>query len=136
MPYQLTLPLSKVQPVIDGHQSVMTLDWAEPYLSVFVDKERMMENERLIAEGHPEQCQSVLRGDIWELEITDAEQSYHLQLTFDDYGALRIDRDDLNYLAGSYHYHDLDDEWLFYRRMPYREKPLFFYFHIEKVQML
>lgn len=131
--YHLTLPAQKVMPILTGKQTVITLDWAEPYLSIFVDKERMALNEELIAQGRQNECQSVLRGDIWELDITDEANSYSVRLVFDDYGALRLDRDDIDYLAEEYAFHDLDDEWLIYHRLPYREKPLFFYFHIESV---
>lgn len=131
--YRIIIPKERVQGIISGEQRVLTLDWAEPYISLFIDKEQMAENERLIAEGRQDECRTVLRGDVWQLEFTDEAGSYSLQVVFDDYGVLRLDQQDIAYLATEYNYHALDEEWLLYRRLPYQEKPMFFYFHIEKL---
>lgn len=131
--YTLHFPKHKVLPIIRGEQTVMTLDWAEPYISMFLDKQIMEENERHLAEGNPSECKSVLRAGIWEILFTDEEQSYQLRVSFDDYGAMRLDKDDIAHLADEYDYHDMDDAWVLYRKLDYFKKPMFFYFHIDKV---
>ena len=71
--------------------------------------------------------------DIFAIHFYDRGGRYSLDVLLDYCGLACMCKEDIQMLGEKFGFHDYDDEWQQYAKLPAEERPWFFWFHVSEV---
>ena len=134
--YDLIMRKENAKAILSGEKTVEIRSFSDKYCKMFVDQKLVEENEKLRSEGREDECipfAECIRADVEVLHFRPYNNNWYLDVAIDEIGVCSMVKEDIEWLAQEFGYHELDEEYQQYENMPEDEVPAFFYLHIKKV---
>lgn len=134
--YDLIMRKDNAKAILDGSKTIEIRSFSDKYCRMFVDQKLIDKNEELRNAGKEDECipfAECIRGDIEVVHFRPYNNNWHLDAAIDEIGVCSMTKEDIEWLAQEFNYHEMDNEYQQYEHLPEDERPIFFYLHIKKV---
>lgn len=119
--------------IIEGRKTVEVRSFTDHYISRFLDKEVMKGNEKLKRKMDDPDWENEFK-DIWCIHFHDYNNSWYLDVAIETVGMCIVDSQDIERLMAEYPgFSDLLEDAKKNDALPNDERPMIFYFVIDKV---
>lgn len=128
--YDLIMRKGHALEIIAGKKSLEIRAFSDFYCKMFTDQALVDANEKLRKEGRDDECTGVCRTDVGFVHFHNYTNSWSLDVEIDEIGMALMVEDDNTWLADEFGFHDYDEEWQQYAKVPEDQVPMFFWLHI------
>jgi hypothetical protein len=126
--YDFLMKKENALDIISGKKKIEVRSFSPYYYKLLVDREQEMKNKE-----NPDDYIVPVRTDIEFIHFHNYNNSWFLDVKINEIGLSMMDKEDIEMLAEEFDFHDFDNEWQQYEKLIDEEKPLFFWFAIEKI---
>ena len=139
--YHLIMKKENALDILNGKKKVEIRTFSEKYLSMFIDQEKYKEYQEKLKEpdfqGIDEEGISefdkTIRTDIKYIYFTNYNKTWNLVVKIHSFYTLSMIKDDVDFLAENFDFHDFDNEWQQFEGKELDEVPAFFAIYLDKV---
>ncbi|GJH39876.1 hypothetical protein RCZ04_04260 [Capnocytophaga sp. HP1101] len=139
--YHLIMKKENALDILKGTKKVEMRTFSDKYLSMFIDQEKYKEYQEKLKEpdfqGIDEngvlEFDKVYRDDIRHIFFTNYNKTWNLVVELDGITTCSMVKDDIEFLAKNFDFHDYDNEWQQFEGKDLDEIPAFFALVISKV---
>lgn len=129
-----SLPLMKkfAQEILHGEKTIEIRTMSERNYAMFMDKDKIAANEKLIDEGRGEECVLAMK-EVFAIHFYDRGGHFEINVLVDELGVGQMTKKWVKEMNEKFNFHDYDNGWQKYDGLPDDKIPMFFWFHIEEV---
>lgn len=141
--YSLTLYKKHAQEILSGKKTIEIRNLSDKNWAMFIDKEAGKKwHEAVEANKSDEELDALANeigkpypflNEVFAIHFYDRGGRYELNVLLDEVGFACMNKEDIEFLAKEFGFHDYDNEWQKYKGVDDVDKPHFFWFHIDKI---
>jgi hypothetical protein len=130
--YSLTIYKTHAKSIASGEKTVEIRSYSNKNCEMFLDPQKLERNAKLEEAGKGDMKEWPMK-DIFAIHFYDRGGRYELNVLLDYCGLACMCKEDIQMLGERFGFHDYDDEWQQYAKLPKEERPWFFWFHVSEI---
>jgi len=126
--YDFLMKKENALEIMSGKKKLEIRSFTPKYYKLLIDREQEAKNRE-----NPEEYILPIRTDISFIHFHNYNNSWFLNVKIKEIGLAMMDKEEIEILAEEFDFHDYDNEWQKFEKLPNAQKPMFFWFAIEKI---